>query len=104
MNKNIFSIYLPKTQINEILKNNHGHPLNGHFGFNITYDKIRKKYYWPNMYIDIKEFVKNCHNCQINKLSRKQKPGFCELIEVKSPFSRTEIDITGPFEQTPRGK
>ena len=51
----------------------------------------------------ITEFVKNCHKSQTNKIDRKLSPGFCELLEVDAPFSKVQIDISGPFDMTPRG-
>ena len=55
------------------------------------------------MYTEIKNYVQSCDKCQKNKINRKLKPGYCELLEVEKPFSRIEIDIAGPFETTPRG-
>ena len=101
--KKFYTLYLPKKFQNSIISEYHESPLCGHFGVKNTYEKIRRKYFWSKMLDQISEFVKNCHRCQLNKINRKQKPGYCELLEVKQPFSRVEIDITGPYEETPRG-
>ena len=81
---------------------NHSSPLSGHFGIKNTIDKIKRKYYWPKLNDQVTNYVKNCHQCQLNKINRKQKPGYCDLLEVDQPFSGVEIDITGPYEETPR--
>lgn len=93
-----YAIYLPKKYQNTVIREYHEHPMCGHFGHANTYQKIRTKYYWPLMYTQIKEFTKNCHSCQINKINRKTKPGYCDLLPIEKPFSRVEIDITGPLD------
>ena len=98
-----YAIYLPEKYRKSIVTEYHSSPLCGHSGINYTYDKIRRKYFWPKMLEEITEYVRNCHQCQLNKIDRKLKPGYCDLLDIEQPFSRVEIDITGPLEVTPRG-
>ena len=101
--KKYYAIYLLEKFQKSIIEEYHSSPFSGHFGIKNTYDKIRKKYFWPEMLTQITEYVKNCHNCQINKINRKLKHVYCDLLEVENPFSRVEIDITGPYQETIRG-
>ena len=45
----------------EIFKEAHGSAMGAHSGEVKTYEKIRERFYWPNMSKDIKQWV-NIHN------------------------------------------
>ena len=54
-------------KINEveiILQNLHADSLAGHFGIEATYHRIAERYYWNQMYSDIREYVRTCDACQ----------------------------------------
>jgi hypothetical protein len=79
----------------------HDHELSAHFATQVTYEKIREKYYWKGMLKDIETYVKSCDQCQ-----RRGKPqGKHELhpIKVKYPFYQIGIDIVGPLPRTEKG-
>ncbi|KAL3185392.1 hypothetical protein MRX96_005551 [Rhipicephalus microplus] len=40
------------------------HDNNGHLGVEKTRDLIQRKYWWPSMRKDIREYVDSCHTCQ----------------------------------------
>jgi len=46
----------------------------GHEGFNKTYERLRKSFYWKGMTVDIKRFIANCENCQLNKRNEIPEP------------------------------
>lgn len=79
----------------------HNDPLSGHFGVNKTYQKIRRSYYWPGMYNEIKQYVESCHKCQIQGLSRSNNPVF--PILPTGPWQRVGIDFVGPLPITVKG-
>src|SRR5690242_13263887 len=69
----------------------HDHELSAHFGIRATQEKIKEKYWWPDMLKDIEKYVKTCDRCQ-----RRNKPqGKYELnpIQVKTPFYQIGIDF-----------
>ena len=75
-------------------------PTAGHFATDIMFDKIRFRYFWPQMYENIWEYVRSCDACQ-----RRGKPhGKTELnpIEVHTPFYQIEINFVGPLPRTKR--
>jgi len=55
---------LQKHELESILFLIHNHPTGGHFGTDIMFNKIRDIYYWPQMYEDIRQYVKTCDSCQ----------------------------------------
>jgi hypothetical protein len=82
----------------KILHNMHSTPSAGHFGIKATMDRVRQRYYWPSMGIDVKNYVETCDACQ-----RQGKPTRTEEmrpIKVGQAFDRLGIDIVGPLKLT----
>ena len=64
--------YLPYHIKMAVIKQYHDN--NGHMGIEKTFDALRLKYYWPNMYKELYEYVKNCVTCQTQSLKKIQPP------------------------------
>lgn len=60
-----------KEEIRKILTENHYSELAGHPGVTRTYHRIKERYYWKTMKLDIKDYVKRCSSCQINKTNHR---------------------------------
>ena len=74
----------------------------GHMGFDKTYQKIRERYFWPNMYRDTHQFVSRCDLC--NERKRKQKSNPILSMPIPNyPFEIIGIDTCGPFTETENG-
>ena len=74
----------------------------GHVGLDKTYDKIRSRYYWPNMYRDVVAHLEKCELCQARKMKQKLAP-LQDMPEAKFPFDIVGIDTCGPFPETMMG-
>ncbi|CAF3874280.1 unnamed protein product, partial [Rotaria magnacalcarata] len=97
-------IYLPSSMINHLLQVYHDDPLNGHFGVQRTYLKIKNRYWWSNMKQSIIQYIQSCLPCQQYNISRKKKPGRLQPIPPsEGSFQLIGMDYCGPFKQTPRG-
>ena len=75
---------IKSTELESILYNLHSNILSKHFGVEATYNHTRSRYYWPNLYKTIAEYIKSCDTCQ-----RQGKPiPHEELhpIQVGQPF------------------
>ncbi len=46
----------------------------GHRGRDPTYDHLRERYFWPNMYDQIAYFVRSCRPCQLNSRNKPIVP------------------------------
>ena len=84
-----------------ILYMTHDHLTGGHFGRDVTYDKIKQKYYWENMKTDIEEYVKTCDKCQ--RRGQKGGEGYLNPIKVRKAFEMIGIDFVGPLNRTRKG-
>jgi hypothetical protein len=82
----------------------HESPIIGaHLGAERIGAKIRDRFYWPKMLMDINSIIKSCPECQF---SNNYKQSFEPLEPIKKtmrPFSHIHIDIMGPLPKTSSG-
>ena len=55
-------MYIPKQLRKVVLDQCHDE--NGHMGMDKTYDTTGIKYYWPNMFKEVLEYIQGCVVCQ----------------------------------------
>ncbi len=73
----------------------------GHYAAAATYDVLRKNWWWPNMFADIKKFCDECKTCEHTKKPIGKVP--MEKDWPKFFNQRVAIDPCGPFPVTKRG-
>ncbi|GBC06766.1 hypothetical protein RclHR1_07020009 [Rhizophagus clarus] len=88
-------------EIDDVLHHMHSDPLAGHFSLDETYRKIKIRYYWPQMFEDVRNYVKTCDECQRRGKNRRAEP--LHPIKIGQPFDRVGMDIVGPLPQTKDG-
>jgi hypothetical protein len=89
---------IQKSEFETLMKIMYDHPTGGHLGMESTYNKIKEKYYWNQIYDDIKEYIKTCSTCQRFEKPERNEP--LHSIKVMQPFERIGIDIVGPLPET----
>nr|GFA51762.1 reverse transcriptase domain-containing protein [Tanacetum cinerariifolium] len=82
----------------DILKACHSGPTGGYHGPNYTAKKVFDSgFYWPTIYCDAQNFVKNCDVCQRQgKITQKDEMPQ-NSIQVYEIFDDWGIDFMGPF-------
>ena len=102
LNKN--KIEPTEEEITKILYEYHDTPTGGHNGVGRTIRKIKEKYIWKNMSKDIRNYIKNCKSCQLNKLTRKKTKAPMEITTTSNrAFEKIFMDIVGPLPLTEYG-
>ncbi|GKB00433.1 reverse transcriptase domain-containing protein, partial [Tanacetum coccineum] len=82
----------------DILEACHSGPTGGHYGANYTAKKIfDSSFYWPTIYKDAYEFVKNCDSCQRQGKITQRDEMPQNVIQVCEIFDIWGIDFMGPF-------
>ena len=66
--ENLHQLVLPLSMKSKVLTSLHDQF--GHQGIERTISLIRSRFYWPNMYADVKKWIANCERCTIAKLPR----------------------------------
>lgn len=72
----------------------------GHLGFDRTYRAMQLKYYFPNMYQTVADFIRSCDSCQRAKVSTHPTKVPLTSMPIMDTFSKWHIDIIGPFKKT----
>lgn len=95
-------IIIPEESLREdIIKEYHESLIGGHQGVTKIYNRIREKYYWPNLKIQIQNFIKTCDSCQRKKLVRvKTKLPMMITDTPANAFDKVALDIVGPLPLT----
>ena len=57
----------------KILIKNYDDSLGGHYGRAKTMELLHRKYYWPKLKQEAKEYISHCEKCQVYKI-RRHKP------------------------------
>lgn len=97
-------VVVPKGDRSGVLNRLHDGALAGHMGVKKTFERIRKLYYWPEMYRDIVKYVSKCVICQKTKHERKPPAGLMvSRSNVKQPWELLSIDLVGPLPRSSRG-
>lgn len=88
----------------KIIEQNHNNPVfGGHIGTKRLYAKLRQDYIWPHMARDVANHVKNCHDCQTNKVKTHTKAPMCISDTPIKQFDKLSIDTVGPLQMTENG-
>ena len=90
-----------ESKVEDVLHHTHSDPLAGHFSLEETYRRIKIRYYWPQMYNDVRKYVQTCDECQRRGKNKRIEP--LHPIKVGMPFDRMGMDIVGPLPKTDRG-
>ncbi|GJR94335.1 reverse transcriptase domain-containing protein [Tanacetum coccineum] len=76
----------------------HSGPTGGHYGANYTAKKVFDSgFYWPTIYKDAHELVKNCDSCQRQGKISQHDEMPQNSIQVCEIFDVWGIDFMGPF-------
>jgi hypothetical protein len=82
--------------IQPVLAQYHDHPLSGHLGVDKTYEKLAKKFWFPNMYQKIRDYCQKCSVCDQNRKFFKSNSELSPIVST-FPTEIFEIDHIGPL-------
>jgi hypothetical protein len=58
----------------------------GHLGFNKAYERLRQGDTWPEMYSELKAYVRSCDSCRRNKTSNQKPIGLLKPLEIPTEW------------------
>ena len=79
----------------------HNDLLSAHASTERMMNKMKTRYYWPQMFENIRTYVKSCDTCQRRGKFKRVEP--LHPIPVGEPFYRIGIDYVGPLPKTKEG-
>jgi hypothetical protein len=81
----------------QILHDHHDADICGHLGTAKTINAVARRFYWPGLTKDIKDYVRSCNKCQMNKSGTKTY-GLHQALPIPAHRWHTvTIDFSGPF-------
>ena len=96
-----FKRVILREQVESILYHLHQDLNAAHLEIDAVFEKVKERYYWPQMFEDIRNYINTCDTCQRRGSQQRVEPLI--PIKVKSPFYRIGIDIKGPLPRTEQG-
>ena len=79
-----------------IVQMHHNPPAYGHPGISRTTELVTRRYWWPHMAQDIKDYIKGCADCQHNKVNNQARKAPLSPIFAKPevlPFETVSMDF-----------
>ena len=87
-------LYVPKHLRTLIVTQYHEN--NGHMGVQKTFNSIKRKYYWPNLFKELNQYVSMCTICQTRSLQKIKQP-LQETDIPPYPMAKISLDLSGPY-------
>ncbi|GBM95150.1 Transposon Ty3-G Gag-Pol polyprotein, partial [Araneus ventricosus] len=88
-----WQLILPKSRIQEVLRETHDSASGGHFGVMKTLSKTRERFYWDRLRVDVEKWCRECHACGARKGPKTRTKGRLQRYNVGAPFERMALDI-----------
>jgi hypothetical protein len=97
-----FRTVVPSAMRKEVIKECHDAMTSGHLGTDKTFKRVHERFWWPNLYGDVKSYVETCEACARAKKPKRTDSGW-EATTVGAPWQRVSVDHLGPVKTTERG-
>ena len=95
---------IPRSFVSKALFLCHATPFAGHLGIAGTIKRVEQFFYWPKFSVDCKNYVRNCHLCQMVK-SHRIKHKEARLWPIPNQkFERVHLDLIGPLPTGTKGE
>ena len=96
-------LVVPSIKQSEVIKYYHDIPSAGHLGTEKTLERIKNKFYWPNIKESVEKYVKTCSRCSARKNPVDKRVAPLRQYLVGEPMERIEIDVMGPLPLSLKG-
>lgn len=95
--------YLPQAARTETMERFHTGL--GHLKYESVSELLERRFWWPSMKKEMKEFIRNCPQCQLASSNKVifSKPPIMPVPSVAVPFERWALDFMGPYDVTSSG-
>lgn len=94
--------YCPIHRREDALFQAHDAPMAGHFGRDVTIQRLVGTVWWPGMKKDVANYVRLCSSCQRNK-KRDGSTVEPAAWPIAACFQRCHMDLVGPLSDNPEG-
>ena len=92
-----YQIVLPKSLVENVLKELHDSPTSGHLGISKTTERVKQRFFWFGMTTDVEKWCKSCDVCDATRISNRKPKSKLKPYQVRAPLERVGIDVMGPL-------
>ena len=96
-------IVVPPCSRKDILELCHNGYLSGHQGIYKTHQRVLCRFWWPNLFTDVMNLIRQCDICQRTKVDNKKKGIMCTRVWPTNPLDCVSIDFLVDLPKTDRG-
>ena len=94
-------IFVPNNMHSKVLHEFHDSPLAGHPGSSKTVELIRREFWWPTLYSDVRAYVRGCDKCQRTKALRVPRKKSLHPHEIpEAPWQIVTVDLIGELPES----
>lgn len=77
-----------------ILQMTHNSPIGGHYGYEKTYQRIKREFYWKGLKKEVRQYIKHCWICQQNKHETVLPAGLLQPLPIpERPWTDISMDF-----------
>ena len=99
-----WKLVVPKDCRRTLLHQYHDDPRAGHLGRYKVYWRLRERYIWPKMHIDVGRYVRSCQVCAQQKPEQRAPAGLMgNRAAPTRPWQTLSLDFVGPLPRSKRG-
>ena len=98
-----YQALVPRKARRSALNYCHDLKTSGHLGVSNPVSRVRQKFYWPGLQVDVRSYVAGCETCSKRKGSIPNKRAPVQIVRSGYPMERMAIDILGPLPETEKG-
>lgn len=99
-----WKLWVPSSLTHVLIKEAHEPEEKSHGGINKTLNFLKNKYYWPNMVVQVKNYVNQCILCkECKSTNRRLMPEIGNEVVTDGPFQKIYIDFLGKYPRSKKG-
>lgn len=100
--RTLYQVYVPESLRPQLLQACHDDPSAGLFGRYKTYKRLQALAYWPNMSLEVKNYVQVCEICQKYNPESRKPAGRIQQTITTQPWQMMGVDLMGPLPRSSR--
>ena len=86
-------LVVPREYREQVMWDAHNEASSGHLGVQKTYDRVARDFYWPGVYVDVKNYVRECVKCQKYKVAQTGPQGLMRGRFIEKPWTIVAADL-----------
>lgn len=102
--ENCWKLLVPVALRTVLIQDTHNSFSSAHGGVGKVVERLRRYFYWPGLYTDVKKNIARCEVCKTTKHTTKiKRPPMGNQTITERIFQRLYVDLIGPLPRTKRG-